>query len=31
VARERIENHPYLEEFKDIFERPEKITLKSDP
>jgi hypothetical protein len=31
VDREGIESPPYLEEFKDIFETLEKVTLKSDP
>jgi len=31
VAREGIEDYPYISEFKDIFERPEKVTLKSNP
>ena len=30
-VREGIESHPYLEEFKDIFETPQKVTLKSNP
>jgi hypothetical protein len=29
--REGTESHPYLEEFKDIFETPSKVTLKSNP
>jgi hypothetical protein len=31
VAREGIESPPYLEEFKDIFETLQKVTLKSNP
>jgi hypothetical protein len=30
-GREGIENHPYLEELKDISESPWKVTLKSNP
>ncbi len=31
VAREGIEDCPYLSDSKEIFERPEKVTLKSTP
>jgi hypothetical protein len=31
VAREGIEVRPYLAESKDIFEKPDKVTLKLDP
>jgi hypothetical protein len=30
-CREGIEGRPYLAEFKDIFENPDKVTLKLDP
>ncbi len=31
MAREGIEDCPYLSDSKEIFERPEKVTLKSTP
>ncbi len=31
LAREGIEVRPYLAESKDIFEKPDKVTLKLDP
>ena len=31
VAREGIEDRRYLAESKDIFEKPDKVTLKLDP
>jgi hypothetical protein len=31
LGREGIEVRPYLAESKDIFEKPDKVTLKLDP